>query len=78
MNEQPGLFDDQPLPGEYEIPTDAQRGKCASCGAALIWIKTATGKAMPLSAKTERQISGVAYALTHSADCQHSKEWSRR
>lgn len=29
-------------------------GRCRSCGAAIVWGKTANGKAMPLDAKPER------------------------
>lgn len=30
--------------------------KCSSCGADILWIKTMTGKAMPLNAKPEKRV----------------------
>jgi hypothetical protein len=75
---QPGLFDDMPVPGEFVLPADAQQGRCASCGAAIAWIHTDGGKAMPLSLRTRRTIGDVEYATTHFSDCPHSRQWSKR
>lgn len=78
MSVQLGLFDDMPQPGEYEIPADARPGACRSCDAAVAWITTPAGKAMPLSLKTARTIDGKRYALSHFADCVDAKKWSRK
>ena len=64
--------------GEYAIPADPYTATCRSCGAAMIWVKTAAGKAMPLSAATIEERDGQRFALAHFADCPNSREWSRR
>lgn len=59
--------------------------KCKSCGASIIWIKTATGKAHPLDAKTEKKwvfdgggwITVSAYT-SHFGSCPQSKQWSKK
>jgi hypothetical protein len=33
----------------------ADRGTCKSCGAAILWVVTASGKRMPLDANAERR-----------------------
>lgn len=71
------LFDDALLPGEYELPADASPGTCRSCGATIVWAKTGTGAAIPLSMKTVRTCNGQRVALTHFADCPHGHEWRR-
>lgn len=74
--EQIPLFDD-PNPGEYAFTEQAHRSRCASCGKPVVWITTSNGKTMPLSLVTQREINGATYAMTHFADCKHSREWSR-
>jgi len=64
--------------GEYEMPLDAIPVTCASCGAGMIWIKTAKGKAMPLSVATIEERDGSRFALSHFSDCPEAKEWSKK
>lgn len=64
--------------GEYEVPEHATPTTCRSCGAAMVWIKTANGRAMPLSLATVETRDGVRYALAHFADCPEAKEWSKK
>lgn len=64
--------------GEYELPEIATPTTCRSCGAAMVFIKTAQGKALPLSLATVEERDGKRYALAHFADCPQSKEWSKR
>lgn len=63
--------------GTYPIPHDAPPAVCASCGAAIVWTRTAQGKAIPLSLATGRTVGGRRVALSHFADCEQGKEWSR-
>lgn len=63
--------------GEYPIPASALPAQCRSCGAAIVWTRTASGKIIPLSLTTVEVRSGVRYALTHFADCPHAREWRR-
>jgi hypothetical protein len=60
---------------EYEVPANANRVACASCGAAMIWIRTAHGRAMPLSVATIETRDGQQFALPHFADCPSADEW---
>jgi len=64
--------------GEYPIPDGAAVVRCRSCRAQIVWVRTEAGKVMPLSIATVQERDGVRYALTHFADCPHSKEWSRK
>lgn len=65
-------------PNEYEVPDRAQHGECRSCHAAIIWTRTAAGKAMPLSVATIETRDGVRYALPHFVDCPEAKDWSHK
>lgn len=65
-------------PNEYIVPADATPILCRSCGAGMVFIKTPSGKAMPLSVATIETRDGVRYALPHFADCKDSKLWSKR
>lgn len=67
-----------PRRGEYEIPDGARPVACRSCGAAMVFIKTAAGKALPLSLSTVEERDGKRYALAHFADCPQASEWSKR
>lgn len=78
MDLQLGLFDDQPLTGEYPIPSDGQTAVCRSCDAPIVWTRTEGGKAIPLSLKTARTLGDTRYATTHFADCPHSRDWRHR
>lgn len=62
-------------PHEYAIPASAALSVCGSCGAGMVWVRTAAGKAMPLSAATIETRDQVRYALPHWIDCEHAAEW---
>ena len=64
--------------GEYELPEDAYVTRCASCGAGMAFVKTANGKAMPLSLATVETRDNVKYALPHWTDCPQAKQWSKK
>lgn len=72
----------QPMPGD--------RGRCRSCGADVIWAKTAAGKLMPLDA--EETLGKLVYQLdavgrmvraegtgheSHFATCPQADQWRR-
>jgi len=78
--EQSALSLDVPGPrrGEYPLPTGAKIERCKSCGAAIVWAHTANDRAIPLSLATAQTRDGVAYCLSHFADCPESKGWKRR
>lgn len=63
-------------PSEYALPPTAATSRCGSCGAAMAWVKTPRGRAMPLSLATVEERAGVKYALPHFVDCPDAKEWS--
>lgn len=65
-------------PHEYALPPNAAVSRCGSCGAAMAWVKTPNGKAMPLSLATIEERDGVRYALPHFVDCPQAKEWSHK
>lgn len=65
-------------PNEYKLPPAAYTSRCGSCGAAMAWVKTKNGKAMPLSLATVEEREGVKYCLPHFADCPQAKEWSKK
>jgi hypothetical protein len=65
-------------PHEYELPDSAYLTKCASCGAAMAFVKTPNGKAMPLSLATVETRDGIRYALPHFVDCPQAREWSKK
>ena len=54
-----GFFDVRVLEGE--------QGTCRSCGAAIRWVETRTGKRMPMDPD----------GTTHFATCPQSRSWSR-
>jgi len=58
---------------------------CKSCGAQIVWAKTASGRAMPLDARPERRVvldGGVARVVdayvAHWATCPHAGEHRRQ
>jgi hypothetical protein len=65
-------------PHEYAIPEHAALSTCGSCGAAMVWVKTAKGRAMPLSVATIETRDGQRFALSHFSDCPQSREWSTK
>lgn len=64
--------------GEYALPSGARVVACLSCGASIVWLHTPAGRAMPLSLATVQTRGGVAYCLSHFADCPEGKEWSKQ
>lgn len=74
---QTSLFDDLKR-GEYPIPDDAPPATCASCGKAIVWIRTPNDKAMPLSLSTARLVNGQRVAMNHWVDCPDRQEWRKR
>lgn len=64
--------------GEYQLPPNAIPVSCQSCGAGMVWIKTAKGKALPLSVATIEERDGEKFALAHFVDCKDAKEWSKK
>lgn len=68
----------EPRKGEYPLPDGADLAECRSCGAAIVWTRTSNGRAMPLSVATVVEREGQKWALSHFADCAHSRDWSRK
>lgn len=62
--------------GEYELPEHATPTTCRSCGASMVFVRTAQGKALPLSLATVEEREGKRWALAHFSDCPNAKEWS--
>ena len=67
-----------PRRGEYLIPAAADLATCRSCGAAIVWVRTAAGRPMPLSVATTQERAGQRWALSHFSDCEQAKGWSKR
>lgn len=63
--------------GEYPLPAAGNLAHCRSCGADIVWTRTARGIAVPLSLATVQTREGKKYALSHFADCPDSKEWKK-
>ena len=68
-------FLDDAAPGEYPVPVGAAPVKCRSCGAAIAWGQTPTGRAVPLDLDHVRVIAGQRHAVTHFAYCPHGRQW---
>lgn len=75
--EQLSLFNEL-LPGEYPLPPNPRIELCRSCGARVVWIRTESGKSMPLSVAMARNVGGRWVATSHFADCPHAHEWRRK
>lgn len=56
-------------PGEYLVPPRANKGKCRSCGAAILWTKSEQGRNVPLDPSSIELREGQEFALTHFALC---------
>ena len=67
-----------PRKGEYLLPEGARIAQCASCGAQIVWAKTAADKPIPLSLATVQTRDGKKWLLSHFSDCPESKGWSKR
>jgi len=72
------LEDPPPRRGEYLVPEHARVEQCRSCGMSIIWARTRSDHAIPLSLATIIWRGAQRYALAHFADCPDSKEWSKR
>lgn len=64
--------------GEYALPAHANVETCRSCGAQIVWARTANDRAIPLSLATLQRRGGVAYCLSHFVDCKDARDWSRK
>lgn len=62
---------------EYPIPPVASIVSCRSCGAAIVWTHTPTGRAVPLALSTAQTRDGQQYAVSHFRDCPDAKAWGR-
>lgn len=67
----------QLAPGEYLLPANARVERCRSCGAGVVWTKTETGKAIPLSLALVEERGGQRVTKTHFVDCPESRQWRR-
>lgn len=56
-------------PVTFEIPDDADRGECRSCGEPIAWVVTPKGKKMPVELKTRE---------SHFAHCPEAQKWRRK
>lgn len=65
-------------PHEYELPAGAHPTVCASCGAAMAFVRTPNGKAVPLSLATIETRDSIRYAVSHYRDCPNAAEWSTK
>ena len=64
--------------GEYLVPEGKPVQTCDSCGAQIVWTRTRNKKPIPLSVATIERREGIAYALSHFADCPDAKGWSKK
>lgn len=64
-------------PGEYVIPAGVDVESCRSCGANIVWAKTAAGKAVPLSLALVEERGGQRITKTHFVDCPDGRGWKR-
>lgn len=64
-------------PGEYLIPTGVDVESCRSCGASIVWTKTAAGKPVPLSLAMVEERGGVRVTKTHFVDCPDGRGWKK-
>lgn len=64
--------------GEYLVPVRPKIERCRSCGKRIVWTRTPSKKAIPLSLATVRRDGdGRRWCLPHFFDCPQSKEWSK-
>jgi hypothetical protein len=81
MSEQLDMFATLPLgprKGEYPMPENARIERCRSCGAEIVWTRTAQDRAIPLSLRSVQTRDGQQWLLSHFSDCPHAKEWSKK
>lgn len=63
--------------GEYALPA-GDLSHCKSCGADIVWTRTAKGRAVPLSLATVQTRNGVHFVLSHFVDCPQRDEWKAK
>lgn len=55
--------------------------RCRSCGARIVWLKTKTGKSMPVDAPSTNQ-DDLEYDherhVSHFGTCPDAKRWSKK
>lgn len=60
----------------------AETFHCRSCGAAIVWMKTATGKNMPVDADTVKpdgpSVFDPKVHTSHFATCPHAAQHRRK
>lgn len=61
--------------GYYPIPADERPATCKSCGAPIVWARTASGRPIPLDLAHVRGLGQAREALTHYATCPHGRQW---
>lgn len=52
----------------FDVPPDADRGTCRSCGRPVAWIITAKGKKMPVD---------LGSGESHFATCPEAAKWRK-
>ncbi len=71
----------------YRLRQEPDPGTCKSCGAAILWVPTQTGRPMPLDAAGQRRIvlgqhTGIAHVLmsytSHFATCPQAGQHRRK
>lgn len=63
--------------GYYPIPHGEQPTTCKSCGAPIVWTRTAAGKPIPLDLARVRGEGEQREALTHFATCPEGRQWRK-
>lgn len=63
--------------GEYVLPTGVDVEACRSCGASIVWSKTAAGKPVPLSLALVEERGGSRVTKTHFVDCPDGRGWKK-
>ena len=65
--------------GRFRVPDDARPALCKSCRAPIVWVTTARGTPMPITASSiETDDKGDHYGTTHFADCPNANSHRRR
>lgn len=68
---------------DFEVPPDARRGTCSTCGAVIVWLRTGeradgSPKWMPIDAATIREdLTGELRGESHFAHCEQAAEHRR-
>ena len=64
---------------EFKITREqfANQGECRSCGAAIVWAKSAKGKNMPLDAASKVWRDGAYWLVSHFATCPEADSFRK-